>query len=69
MLDVPIFHVNGNDPIAAVHCIEMALDFRQQFSRDVVVELSASENMATMKVTNQVSLNLNSMQPLQINHS
>ena len=39
MLDVPIFHVNGNDPIAAVHCIEMALDFRQQFSRDVVVDI------------------------------
>jgi 2-oxoglutarate dehydrogenase E1 component len=39
MLDVPIFHVNGNDPIAAVHCIEMALDFRQQFNRDVVVDI------------------------------
>ena len=39
MLDVPIFHVNGNDPIAAVHCIEMALDFRQRFSRDVVVDI------------------------------
>ncbi|RTZ67118.1 MAG: 2-oxoglutarate dehydrogenase E1 component [Verrucomicrobia bacterium] len=39
MLDVPIFHVNGNDPVAAVHCIEMALDFRQQFGRDVVVDI------------------------------
>ena len=39
MLDVPVFHVNGNDPLAAVHCIEMALDFRQKFGCDVVVDI------------------------------
>jgi len=39
MLQVPIFHVNGEDPEAAVYVAELALDFRQTFSRDVVIDL------------------------------
>jgi len=39
MLGVPIFHVNGDDPLAAVHVLEMALDFRQTFHRDVFIDL------------------------------
>ena len=39
MLGSPIFHVNGDDPIAAVTTIQLAFEFRQQFQRDVVVDM------------------------------
>jgi len=39
MVEAPIFHVNGDDPEAAVMAIEMALDFRMQFKKDVVVDI------------------------------
>jgi 2-oxoglutarate dehydrogenase E1 component len=39
MLGSPIFHVNGDDPIAAVATIQLAVEFRQQFQRDVVVDM------------------------------
>lgn len=39
MFEIPIFHVNGDDPEAAVTAIQWALDFRQIFHRDVIIEL------------------------------
>jgi 2-oxoglutarate dehydrogenase E1 component len=39
MLGSPIFHVNGDNPIAAVTTIQLAFEFRQQFQRDVVVDM------------------------------
>jgi len=39
MLNIPIFHVNCDDPLKAVYAIELALEFRQKFHRDVVVDL------------------------------
>ncbi len=39
MIQAPIFHVNGEDPEAAVYLAELALDFRQTFRRDVVLDL------------------------------
>jgi 2-oxoglutarate dehydrogenase E1 component len=39
MLSVPIFHVNGEDQEAVVHAARLALDYRQTFACDVVVEL------------------------------
>jgi 2-oxoglutarate dehydrogenase E1 component len=39
MIEVPIFHVNGDDPIAVRFVTETALDFRQEFGRDVVIDL------------------------------
>lgn len=39
MLGVPIFHVNGDDPLAAVYVLELALDYRQKFHRDVFIDL------------------------------
>jgi 2-oxoglutarate dehydrogenase E1 component len=35
----PIIHVNGDDPEAAVHAVELALEFRQEFGRDVVIDI------------------------------
>jgi 2-oxoglutarate dehydrogenase E1 component len=39
MLMVPIFHVNGEDPEAAVHVARLAVDYRRRFGRDLVVEI------------------------------
>ncbi|MEX2455756.1 MAG: multifunctional oxoglutarate decarboxylase/oxoglutarate dehydrogenase thiamine pyrophosphate-binding subunit/dihydrolipoyllysine-residue succinyltransferase subunit, partial [Balneolaceae bacterium] len=39
MILAPIFHVNGDNPEAAVHSIKMALDYRQKFGKDVVIDL------------------------------
>jgi 2-oxoglutarate dehydrogenase E1 component len=39
MLACPIFHVQGEAPEAAVHAVRLALEYRQEFGRDVVVEL------------------------------
>jgi 2-oxoglutarate dehydrogenase E1 component len=39
MLEVPIFHVNGDDPEAVCYVTELALDYRKQFHKDVVVDL------------------------------
>ena len=35
----PILHVNGDDPEAVVHVARMATEYRQQFGRDVVVDM------------------------------
>src|SRR5437879_5514453 len=39
MIEVPILHVNGEDPIALKFVTEMALDFRQEFGRDFVIDM------------------------------
>ncbi|HYA39833.1 MAG TPA: 2-oxoglutarate dehydrogenase E1 component, partial [Syntrophobacteraceae bacterium] len=39
MLMVPIFHVHGEDPEAAVHAVNLALDYRNEFAKDVVIDL------------------------------
>ena len=39
MLMVPIFHVHGEDPEAALHVVKLALDYRTQFAKDVVIDL------------------------------
>ena len=39
MILAPIFHVNGDNPEAAVHSIRMALEYRQKFGKDVVIDL------------------------------
>src|SRR5204862_6653921 len=39
MIEVPILHVNGEDPLALNFVTEMALDFRQELARDFVADL------------------------------
>lgn len=39
MVQAPIFHVNGDDPDAVLHATQVAIDYRQQFKRDVVIDL------------------------------
>ena len=39
MLQIPIFHVNGEDPEAVAQAVRLAMDFRAQFKRDVVIDM------------------------------
>jgi 2-oxoglutarate dehydrogenase E1 component len=39
MIEAPIFHVNGDDPIAVEFVSKLALEFRQKFSRDIVLDM------------------------------
>jgi 2-oxoglutarate dehydrogenase E1 component len=39
MIEVPIFHVNGDDPLACMQVSQLSLDFRQEFGRDIVIDM------------------------------
>ncbi len=39
MVEAPIFHVNGDDPEAVVHAARVAIEFRQTFRKDVVLDI------------------------------
>jgi len=39
MIDAPILHVNGDDPEAVVHVAKIAVEFRQQFGKPVVIDM------------------------------
>jgi 2-oxoglutarate dehydrogenase E1 component len=39
MLMVPVFHVHGENPEAVVHVMRLAVDYRYEFGKDVVVDL------------------------------
>ena len=39
MLQIPIFHVNGEDPEAVAQVVQLAMDFRAKFHRDVIIDM------------------------------
>lgn len=39
MILAPVFHVNGDAPEACAHAMKIALDYRQQFGKDVVIDM------------------------------
>ncbi|HJT32160.1 MAG TPA: thiamine pyrophosphate-dependent enzyme, partial [Pirellulales bacterium] len=39
MLQIPIFHVNGENPEAVAQVVRLAMDFRRAFQRDVVIDM------------------------------
>ncbi|HNK18963.1 MAG TPA: 2-oxoglutarate dehydrogenase E1 component, partial [Piscinibacter sp.] len=39
MIEAPVLHVNGDDPEAVVLCTQLALEYRQEFNKDVVVDI------------------------------
>ncbi len=39
MIEAPVLHVNGDDPEAVALCCQLAIDYRAEFSHDVVVDI------------------------------
>jgi 2-oxoglutarate dehydrogenase E1 component len=39
MIEAPIIHVNGDSPLDVMFAAELALDFRQQWQRDIVIDI------------------------------
>ncbi len=39
MIEAPVFHVNGDDPEAVVFLTRLAMDYRQEFNQDVVLDI------------------------------
>jgi 2-oxoglutarate dehydrogenase E1 component len=39
LVEAPIFHVNGDDPEAVVHCAKVAIEYRQKFHKPVVIDM------------------------------
>jgi 2-oxoglutarate dehydrogenase E1 component len=39
MVEAPIFHVNGDDPEAVVHAARVAIEYRQKFHKDAVLDI------------------------------
>lgn len=39
MVEAPVLHVNGDDPEAVVYAVQIAVDFRNEFRKDVVVDI------------------------------
>lgn len=39
MIDAPVFHVNGDDPLAVRICTELAVEYRHTFKSDVVIDI------------------------------
>ncbi|ROO26704.1 2-oxoglutarate dehydrogenase E1 component [Salinisphaera orenii] len=39
MLEAPVFHVNGDDPEAVVFVTRLAMDYRETFGKDVIIDM------------------------------
>jgi len=39
MIEAPVFHVNGDDPLAVVYVTLLAIEYRKQFQSDVVIDM------------------------------
>jgi len=39
VVDAPVLHVNGDDPEAVVFCVNLAVEFRQKFQKDIYVDM------------------------------
>jgi 2-oxoglutarate dehydrogenase E1 component len=39
MIEAPVFHVNGDDPEAVVFVTQLAMDYRHEFNKDVVIDI------------------------------
>ncbi len=50
MLQIPIFHVNGEDPEAVAQVVRLSMDFREAFRKDVIIDVYGYRALAITKV-------------------
>ena len=62
MIQAPIFHVNGEDPEAALWVAKLAFEYKQIFKKMLLLIFSDTEDMATMREMNRDLLSLSCMQ-------
>ena len=55
MIEAPVLHVNGDDPEAVVLCTQLALDYRQEFNKDVVVDIESGPSTGSTPCTTSFS--------------
>jgi 2-oxoglutarate dehydrogenase complex dehydrogenase (E1) component-like enzyme len=53
MVEAPIFHVNGDDPEACLLAVEMAMEYRHTFHKDVFVDLVCFAGRGTTRPTSR----------------
>ena len=51
----PIFHINGDDPEAAYRVMQIALDYRTQFDKDVVLDMVGFRRLGHNEATNRAT--------------
>ncbi len=39
MIDAPVLHVNGDDPEVCVRAAQLAVEYRQKFKKDIVIDI------------------------------
>ncbi len=39
IIDAPVLHVNGDDPEAVVYCMQLAVEYRQRFNKDIFIDM------------------------------
>ena len=55
MIGAPIFHVNGDDPEACVRVAQLAVDFRQKFNKDVIIDMICYRRRGCCKISKKKS--------------
>ncbi len=51
MIEAPVLHVNGDDPEAVVLAMQLAIDFRTEFKKDIAVDIICFRKLGTTSKT------------------
>ena len=58
MIETPIIHVNGDDPEACVMAAKIAVEYRDSFKKDIIIDLFATEERGHNESDELLQLNL-----------